>query len=230
MNYVLIGDIHSQANRLESALNYISQNIQNPCVVFLGDIFDSRCDYSNSVEVYNLVRQAENELNAVVIQSNHQDKLIRYLKGNSVSLGNGLNHTISDFKQSNVCLNELYSWLLRQSFGIVFRDNTGLEFRCAHAYFSSEIQIQDYTNYYLVKTLNKKLKHEFLYGILDEQKSRLEWWNLNHDNQDFIRVSGHYKTVYSNLDNKSLVLDSGCGDSNGKLSIYDVNSRAIHQF
>jgi len=98
MNYVLIGDIHSQADKLEKALSFIHQNIQNSRVIFLGDIFDSKNDYSDSHLVYKLVREAEKSLNAITIQSNHQDKLVRYLRGDSVELNNGLDKTVEDLQ------------------------------------------------------------------------------------------------------------------------------------
>jgi predicted MPP superfamily phosphohydrolase len=230
MNYVLIGDIHSQADKLYDALSFIKNNIKDSRIVFLGDIFDTKNNYSDSFSVYTLVRQAEQELNAITIQSNHQDKLIRYIRGNKVELNNGLDKTIEEFNQNNVQLVELYDWLIRQSFGIVFRDEFGIEFRCAHAYFSSEVQIQEYNEQYFVKAITRHHKHEFLYGLQDSKKNRVNWWELNNSENSFVRVSGHYKTVYTNLENKSLVLDSCCGDIKGKLSIYDVNSRAIHQF
>ena len=230
MNYVLIGDIHSQADKLYDALSFIKNNIKDSRIVFLGDIFDTKNNYSDSFSVYTLVRQAEQELNAITIQSNHQDKLIRYIRGNKVELNNGLDKTIEEFNQNNVQLMELYDWLIRQSFGIVFRDEFGIEFRCAHAYFSSEVQIQEYNEQYFVKAITRHHKHEFLYGLQDSKKNRVNWWELNNSENSFVRVSGHYKTLYTNLENKSLVLDSCCGDIKGKLSIYDVNSRAIHQF
>ena len=230
MNYVLIGDIHSQADKLEDALSFIKENIQNARVVFLGDIFDSKNSYSDSYAVYNLVREAEKELNAITIQSNHQDKLIRYFKGNKVELNNGMDKTISDFIQYDVSFTDMYEWLIRQAFGIAFRDEYGIEFRCAHAYFSPEVQIQNYEDQYLVKAITRHQKHEFLYGLQDSKKNRVNWWELDNSENSFIRVSGHYKTIYTNLENKSLVLDSCCGDVEGKLSIFNVNSRTIHQF
>ena len=230
MNYVLIGDIHSQANQLNEALHYIRENIQNARIIFLGDIFDSKHDYSDSYSVYNLVREAEEEFNAITIQSNHQDKLIRYLRGNKVELNNGLDKTVEELIQHDVSSDEMYNWLIRQSFGVVFRDKFGLEFRCAHAYFSSEAKLMNYGDYYLVRTLSRQQKHEFLYGLQDSKKSRVNWWEEDNSHNNFVRVAGHYKTIYLNLENKSLILDSRCGDSDGVLSIYDVNSRKLHQF
>ena len=230
MNYVLIGDIHSQANKLYDALTFIKENIKDSRIVFLGDIFDTKNSYSDSYSVYNLVREAEQELNAITIQSNHQDKLIRYFKGNKVELNNGLDKTLEDLVDKDVSLSDLYDWLIRQAFGIVFRDKFGIEFRCAHAYFSPEVQIQDYKEQYLVKAITRHHKHQFLYGLQDSKKNRVNWWELDNSDNNFIRAAGHYKTIYTNLENKSLVLDSCCGDVDGKLSIFNVNSRTIHQF
>jgi hypothetical protein len=230
MNYVLIGDIHSQAKNLEGALSFIRKNIQDAKVIFLGDIFDSKNNYSNSYSVYNLVRDAEQNLNAIILQSNHQDKLIRHIRGNNIELNNGLDKTVEDFIQHNVSYDELYNWLIRQPFGYVFRDHQGIEFRCAHAYFNSKINIQNYEVEYYVRAISRQYKHDFLYGIQDSKRNRINWWESDNSQNSFIRVSGHYKTIYTNLDNKSLILDSCCGDVDGKLSIYHVNARKLYQF
>lgn len=230
MNYVLVGDIHSQANKLKDALSYIKNNVGDSKIIFLGDIFDSKHDHSDSALVYQLVREAENEYNAITIQSNHQDKLIRYLKGNRIELNNGLDKTVYELTQHNLLGDEIYDWLIRQSFGVVFRDELGLEYRCAHAYFSSDVKVLSYDNHYLVRALTLRHKHEFLYGLQDSKKRRMNWWENDNSHQDYVRVAGHYKTIYTNLENKSLILDSCCGDQDGVLSIYNVNKRTLHQF
>lgn len=230
MNYVLIGDIHSQAKNLESALSFIRKNIENARVIFLGDLFDTKNSYSESHYVYELVREAEKNLNAIVLQSNHQDKLIRHLKGSNIELNNGLDKTISDLSNHSVSFDDLFEWLIRQPFGVVFRDKLNCEYRCAHAYFNKEVTVFDYEEIYKVYALNREYKHQFLYGLQDEKRNRINWWERTNSQQSFIRVAGHYKTVYVNFRNKSLVLDSCCGDADGVLSIYDVNSRKIYQF
>lgn len=233
MNYVLIGDIHSQAAQLKDALSFVRSNLSDSRVVFLGDIFDSKCDYSDSYSVYQMIREAEKEFNAITLQSNHQDKLIRYFRGNKVELNNGLDKTVLELTKEfskRLDLESFYSWLIRCPFGIAFKDFFGIEFRCAHAYFSPEVKVFPYKELYLVKALTMQHKHEFLYGLQDSKKRRVFWWEDDNTKQEYVRVSGHYKTVSLNLDNKSLVLDSCCGDINGSLTIFDVNSRMIHQF
>lgn len=230
MNYVLVGDIHSQAKNLESALSFIEKNIKNARIIFLGDLFDSKHSYSDSFRVYKLVRESEESFKSITLQSNHQDKLIRYLKGNNILLNNGLDKTIEDLQSNSVSTDELYNWLIRHPFGFVFRDAFGQEFRCAHAYFSSDLNIPNYQEYYKVQALTLVNKHQFLYGMQDDRRNRINWWDEDNRQLSFIRVAGHYKTISLNLENKSLVLDSRCGDLNGVLSIYDVNSRKLYHF
>ena len=87
MKTFLIGDIHSQIEKLDNALAYIEANTDdNTLAVFLGDLFDSRGTFSESVEVYNLVRAFQRKYGAVVLNSNHQDKLRRHLSGNAVQI------------------------------------------------------------------------------------------------------------------------------------------------
>ena len=82
MKYAFIGDIHSQLNPLTEALQYCAEWGLTP--IFLGDLFDSREDVSHSVEVYRTVRAWQDGAGAIVLRSNHQDKLERWAKGNKV--------------------------------------------------------------------------------------------------------------------------------------------------
>jgi hypothetical protein len=237
-NRVLIGDVHSQSHLLEQALNYIRDNVENSQVIFLGDLFDSRCDFSDSVGVYNLVRRAELDMNAIIIQSNHQDKLIRHLRGNKIVASYGIDRTIKEFSESDLSDVELRTWLERMSYGVVFRDHENLEYRCAHAYFSSSINIHEYDNIYHVKALSNKNKAKFIYGIKisveNKASGRLYWWKdsqkEHRTNHDWIRVAGHYHTVH--VDTHSVVIDGGCGsgEENSCLVIYDVNQKKLINF
>ena len=67
-NYVLIGDIHSQYPQLVSALKFIQDNIQDYYIIFLGDVFDSRNSYSNSVGVYSQIQHLQQKNKCVVLQ------------------------------------------------------------------------------------------------------------------------------------------------------------------
>lgn len=229
-NYVLVGDIHSQYLQLYNAFKYIQENIQDYHIIFLGDLFDSRTEYSNSLGVYELTRELQNQNKCTILQSNHQDKLIRYLKGNQVYLNNGLDITLEDFKNSNVSNEELLEWLQSFSYGLVFKDKNNLEYRCSHAYFSSKFFVpEEYTDEFQIHVVSKQTKSKCLYGIIQDHQ-RVEWWKQD-SSHSWIRVAGHYHQVHIDLERtKSIVLDGECGSDNGKLYIYDVNSQQSHFF
>lgn len=224
-NYCFIGDIHSQYQPLSKAVDYAKTHQLTP--IFLGDLFDSRCDISQSVEVYNLIRLCEKDLGGIILQSNHQDKLIRWIGGNNVTINNGLDRTISDFTESGIEFNELLQWLIRMPYGIVLKNSNNTEFRCSHAYFSSTIDIPEYEDYYLIKAVNKKNKNKLLYGCTDSNGNRRLWWN-EKSNHSWIRISGHYHTVY--MDSNSIILDGECGNENGELCLYDLNNKKLLKF
>lgn len=227
-HYALIGDVHSQAHCLEPALNYCREHKLTP--ILLGDLFDSRCPNSESVEVYHLAVSAQKELNAIILHSNHQDKLIRYLKGNNVILNNGLDTTINDFKQSNVSMQELYEFLTALPYGIAFRINHK-EYRAAHAFFSQKINVPEYTDYHLIyeKDVPSKIRNVMLYGP-NGPDGRIFWWNNALSDRTFVRIAGHYHVVYT--DDRSLVIDGECGDdkTTAFLPVYDVTNSLLQKF
>ena len=227
-NYALIGDIHSIHSRLSQALTYCQEHDLTP--IFLGDIFDSRCSISDSVSVYNLIRDAEKTLGAIVLQSNHQDKLIRYLKGHKIALSNGLDITVNEFKNSDVDFSDLLEWLVCKPYGVVFKDKNDVEYRCAHAYFSSRIEISDYEDVYFVHSdvLNKKLKSVMIYGPVNNG-CRIHWWETPKK-YDYVMVSGHYHKLI--IEDHCLVLDGECGNEGDHvfLALYDVNKKLLKKF
>lgn len=229
MNYVLVGDIHSQFSKLQSALNFIESNIENPYIIFLGDAFDSRCSESKSVEVYKTIKNLQENDKAMIIHSNHQWKLQRYLYGNAVKVNQSLQRTLDDFNGSDVTSSELLSWLESLPFACAFKDNDDQEYRCAHAYFSSKLLIpRSYDGIYCVHKASRQMRDKLIYGAL-HHGDRLSWWETEPTNE-WIRVSGHYHEVSISYTKRSLVLDSCCGDENGLLSVFNVNTWENHQF
>lgn len=226
-HYALIGDVHSQAHCLELALNHCKEHKLRP--LLLGDLFDSRCPNSQSVEVYHLAVSAQKELNAIILHSNHQDKLLRYLRGNNVVLNNGLDRTVSEFENSNVSIQALYEFLGSLPYGMVFRHQQS-EYRAAHAFFSQQIDIPEYTDYHLVygEDIPAKIRNVMLYGPTGSN-GRIYWWENDHS-RDFIRVAGHYHVIH--IDDRSLVIDGECGDDKETafLPLYDLSNSLLKKF
>jgi len=227
-NFALISDVHSQAHLLKLALEYCGNHNLTP--LFLGDLFDSRVENTNSVSVYHQVKEQIENNSAICLQSNHQNKLLRHLKGNNVFIGEDLQKTLNDFENSNISLKEVYEFLNTMPYGVVFQDKNQIEYRVAHAYFSSRIDVPEYEDYCLIyeDRLNKSTKSTMLYGpIQREEKQRIEWWK-NNRTRDYVLVSGHYHTVFMN--ENSIVLDPECGSPDGALGLYDVNNKVLKRF
>lgn len=225
----LIGDVHSQADELGRALEYVlASGGQSARVIFLGDLFDSRCETSCSAAVYKTVRRFQDEHGAVVLNSNHQDKLRRYLSGSPVrvDLVPELGRTIQEFQQSDVCRDELLAWLGSCPYGYVFHDASGREYRCAHAYFPSWVEPDGAV--VTGEGLPRKAKDLMLYGKRDhETKQRVRWWE-QESRVPWTRVSGHYHCVHTSRE--SLVLDGQCGNVGGRLPVYEVNAARLTYF
>jgi hypothetical protein len=228
MNFAFISDVHSQAHLLQQAIEYCINHNLTP--IFLGDLFDSRVDHSDSASVYLQVREQVENNSAICIQSNHQNKLIRYIKGNKVFVGEDLQKTLDDFQNAGISLQEVYDFLCAMPYGVVFRDKNQKEYRVSHAYFSSRVNVPEYEDHCLLyeDDLSKAAKSIMLYGPIDrETKGRVEWWN-NNRNHDYVMVSGHYHVTA--ISENSIVLDPECGSNGGALGLYDVNNKVLKKF
>jgi hypothetical protein len=226
MAYAFIGDIHSHAQNLRRILELIQQE-GDYTLVFLGDIFDYNAsdpeDSSRPLEVFEIIRNLENK---VVLTSNHQDKLLRYLRGNTVKLNNsGLRDTIKRMSLQDISSPfavELAEWLSQGLYYYIVGCN-GIEYRLAHAYHSGRLKNN---------VITSRGKQGCLYGpvettVVDGKNitTRLKWWESSI-NTGFIRVAGHYHEVF--MSDKSLILDGGCGTADdGHLVAYLTDKRKI---
>jgi hypothetical protein len=262
-NWAIIGDIHSQSEKLQSSIDYCKSNNLRP--IFLGDLFDSRCSFSDSVSVYEKVKLAQKELNAIVLQSNHQHKLIRYLHGEYVTENYGFCRTINDFglKTNNPKIDsqELLNWLESFPYSLIFKDKEGNQYRASHAYFPTRLSeivegifsiekediIQFHEkDFYATQKLSidykaenaprksfRKLQERIIYGPAVyskvEKMPKVNWWNKKN-NRTWTMVVGHYHTVHIDFENKSLVLDAGCGNEGGKLALFELDNKKLILF
>ena len=123
--YDVIGDIHGCYGELVLLLEKLGYQItegDDPCkspyrhpdgriAVSVGDL----CDRGpNSPGVIALWRQMVREGTGLVVKGNHDNKLERYLKGNNVKVGHGLDLTIQQMhsKSSPIKKNKIYKFLV----------------------------------------------------------------------------------------------------------------------
>jgi hypothetical protein len=234
MTYALIGDLHSQLAPLVESLLYCEDNGLTP--IFLGDIFDSRCEQSHTVLVYELLRESQKNFPGMqILRSNHQDKLERWLKGNEVKITPELQRTIDELT-FDVEGTELLEWLESMPYGFCFRNTQGLEYRCAHAYFPRWVEVPEYEESVAIYEVARKARQLMMYGpSAKEGKGRLFWWRGESD-RNWCRVAGHYHAVHES--DRNLVLDGGCGgikrswfcNEEPVLCLYDVDKGHLVEF
>lgn len=230
-DFALIGDIHSQLGPLRAAIRYCEQEGLFP--VFLGDVFDSRTESSDSVSVYFTLRELTEKGDAIVLRSNHQDKLEKFIRQIPTHTPQELLRTVDEMEAAGVYHLGLLKWLESLPHGFCFRDSEGKEFRCAHAFFPSWLEVPEYEESVEIRPDKKQAKWLMCYGPNHtERKGRRFWW-LDQSKKSWVRVAGHYHVVYS--DEYSLVLDGGCGgvkrswfcDESPMLAIYNSREKKI---
>lgn len=234
---VLVSDIHSQHQQLEAALIWCAEQFGNCYYCYLGDIFDPRLDnheknyppFSDSRITYWLVRDTIKYGEGVVLQSNHQDKLLRWIKHdlagttpNPVTVNSGLQYTISQFINHLTIeeKGEIHDWLAALPYHVVIDSydllhDSQTSFLCSHAYFNTAANLQN---------PSKKHKQEALYGLLDDNNQRVDWWSSDNPISFYglapnaVRVAGHYHINFRGVNNR--VIDSGCGSTSGSLCVH----------
>jgi len=205
--YAFIGDVHSDVAEVEALLELIPTDYT---LIFLGDLFDYRkpTGKGDSLDLYNLVRSIPR---AQVVRSNHQQKLLSYLKGNPVQPYGGFQQTLIDF-----CLpgpkyhEELKNWLEAMPYALSLKSGTQ-EYRVAHAY---------YPDFYNFENPSSLHRHQCLYGLPSNQ-----WWLYQHD-YHYTKVCGHHHTIFTSK--HSVVLDGLCGThEHGCLVAYLSDSKKL---
>lgn len=105
-NYDIIGDVHGCAEELDELLIRLGYTWESDfgifthplgnIPVFVGDLVDRGPD---SASVLSLSMNLSNEQRGLFVLGNHEDKLLRALKGNKVKIGHTLSETIKQIRE-----------------------------------------------------------------------------------------------------------------------------------
>mgnify|MGYP003679376305 CR=1 FL=1 len=228
MTYAIIGDVHSQGKLLAQALAHCEANGLTP--ILLGDLFDSRCDVDDTLYTRNLVMTAQRELGAIVLNSNHQERLVDAISG-ELEYGKYCEETFRTLNvlvTSDVRPTDVSDWLQSLPDGFVFFDKDGLEHCCAHAYFPIQLRRKDATESYEVRATDADMKHKMVWGPYRPDGRRYHWWKHTPERQSFVRVAGHYHIVHN--EQRALVLDANAGYEEGAVPLYEVDNKNLVYF
>ncbi len=226
-SYAIIGDIHSQGSLLASALDHCKARGLTP--ILLGDLFDSRCEVDETLYVWNLARLAQTEMGAIILNSNHQDRLLEVIAG-WMEEGGYNEETFRSyrlFEEAGVT-EQVADWLMTLPDGFVFFDKDGLEHCCAHAYFPAKLRQADATESYEVFSEDEEMLQKMVWGPYNNNGTRYHWWKNIPDNQSFVRVSGHYHIMRNYA--RALVLDANAGYEGGFVPLYEVDDKNLVYF
>ena len=104
------------------------------------------------------------------------------------------------------------------------------EYRCAHAYFSSRIEIPEYEESFKVTPtmVNSKVRNVMIYGPVNSE-GRIPWWESPR-RHPWRMAAGHYHIIVEK--DHCLVIDGQCGDDreDAFLPLYDVNKKLLRRF
>jgi hypothetical protein len=233
--FAIIGDVHSQSLPLARALQYCYERNLRP--ILLGDLFDSHCGVSDSVEVYRLVRRAQRDLDAIVLRSNHQFVLERLARKRDVPLKKDIARTVKDFQEAGICIKKVGKWLEKFPYLVAFRDSSGREFRVAHAEIPDTISVPaSYNGVWEFHTPTESEAKLLLWGKPYSLPEKERFWWLLPSDRKWVSVAGHYHKVVRK--NNALVLDGGCGGvtrswydkRSPELLLYEVERRELIGF
>jgi len=206
----IIGDIHGCFEELIALLKKLDYTIDakncflcihpnNRALIFVGDLTDRG---PNSPDVLKLVMENVSKGRAFCVNGNHDDKLRRYLKGNSVTISHGLEDTIEQLAlQSASFSKEVYTFLESLQSHLIFDDG---KLVATHAAMKEKYIGQD----------SKGIRSFCLYGPTtgkldkDGLPTRLPW--VSSYTGKALIAYGHETTKESCIENNTVNLDAGC--------------------
>ncbi len=210
-----IGDIHGcyeELNTLLDKLGYVTKDaIKNGSIqkcyfhpdkrklIFLGDMVDRG---PASDKVMELILELNNQNMAYAVLGNHDEKFLRYLKGNPVKVNSGLETTISQFEgKSEEFKNNVIRFLKGLPSHYVLDDGRIV---AVHAGIKEDMQGKD----------KREIKDYCVFGEPGEKKKDdglpvRQDWGRNYNGKAKV-VYGHTPVKDPFWFNNSIDIDSGC--------------------
>jgi len=107
MKYDIIGDIHGCLEELYELLEklgykengFLMDPPEGRMLISVGDVVDRG---EHSAETYWFIKEMVNSDRALMCLGNHDEKLMRWAKGNKVKLFHGLDKTVEEFNKSSI--------------------------------------------------------------------------------------------------------------------------------
>jgi len=238
-NVDIIGDVHGCYDELCSLLkklgysldeNHIFKNQpalshpQNRAVVFVGDLVDRGPKIK---EVLLLVMNILQHGKGYSVLGNHEDKLLRYLKGNPVTISPGLQTTIDQISSTSLEFKESLKAMLENLPTHIVFDNNKLV--VAHAGLKEK--------YHGISSARERVFA--LYGDITGKKDEYGYpirrdWETHYKGKAYV-VYGHTPIDTATWVNNAICIDTGCVFGQRltalrypKLELLDIKAKKIY--
>lgn len=228
----IIGDVHGcfgELTKLIRKLGYKQDengkyhHEENRKLVFVGDVVDRG---EASIPTLKLIMKLCRDDIAYMVLGNHDDRLLRYLKGNAVEVKHGLETTAAELeKEDEETKKDILSFLESLPAYYLFDDG---KLACVHAGIKEE---------YLGK-YTRSIKQFCLYGMTTGEINemgmpvRLDW--ADGYKGDTVIVYGHTPYLYVYKRNNAYCVDTGCVFYNRlsalrypEMTVVDVRKRKV---
>ncbi len=213
--YAVVGDVHGCYYEFKNLIQKLEDKYgKDVFIISVGDTVD-RGDYNlktieYTMELFEKGRYLE-------VQSNHNDKFVRWLKGRNVKISYGMQKTVDEFlslpeKKQQILREKIINFYEKLPLYLIINDNVVV----AHAGIKDE---------YIGRT-DKKVKSFVLYGETTGKftpegfPERIDWTKKRKVNPNSPKiVYGHVVFPEPYINNKCYGIDTGCVLGN-KLTAY----------
>ncbi|WP_457641852.1 metallophosphoesterase [Persephonella sp.] len=223
--YAIIGDIHGCFLEFERLVNKIRKEYgKDTFIISVGDTVD-RGDYN--IETIEFCFYLKKEGNFIEIQSNHNRKFVKWLKGKNVRISYGMQKTVNEFlalpEERQIELREEYiKYYSECPLYLIINDNVVV----AHAGIKDD----------MIGKTGDKIKSFVLYGKTTGRYTekgfpeRLDWTKdriLRPDSPKI--VYGHVVYDEPYINNRCYGIDTGCVLGNKLTAYIPDEERFIYQ-
>lgn len=192
--FIVIGDVHGCTKEVWDLLDNVNYNENKDIVIFCGDLVDRGPGIGNILQDY-----IDND-NWYSVRGNHDDKFIRYLKGNKVNKVS-IEKTIEQTKDMNQ--NVLYYNLMDMPYVIRFGHNY-----VVHAGFNPKLKNPVYTSKEFCLYARK---YDETLGTFTNDESAPYWYQLMDNSTNCNYFFGHeIHEKQAHVNRGVFAMDAGC--------------------
>jgi RNA ligase len=184
--FIVIGDPHGTYDEFKILVE--KEDKKDTAIVIVGDLFDKG---DKIKELYDYVRGNKN---IFMVKGNHENKLLRYLKGRNVTISHGLDKTIKQMNLTHVDKHkDLRYWLESLPMVIKFNNNYVL-----HAGINPKYSV-----------LEQKREHLYYMRHLNPENASGSYRDTNYD-MWYKNYKGSERIFFGHMVHDSPLIENNC--------------------